>query len=91
MKNCYKPIIACGVIALGLVFVLPRIGVPIAGASLLILLLMIGCCVIPIFMIMRFSSSKKGGCCRKMDNSKPSTISPDITEQSQSLEKPSCH
>lgn len=59
--------------------------VPIAEASLLILLLMTGCCAMPMIMIMRSLSSKKSGCCGKMDNSKPSTISTDGTKQSQSL------
>ncbi len=82
--------ILCVVVAVTLFVVLPKFGVPLAGATLLIPLLMIGCCVIPMAMMMFASpSGEKGGCCGKMANSK--TSSPDGKEQNPASQKPSCH
>ncbi|HMO19119.1 MAG TPA: hypothetical protein PKA63_12720 [Oligoflexia bacterium] len=74
MKNCHKWMIACVVGAAALIFVLPKLGVSIWGASLLFPLLMIGCCVLPMFFMMRASSDGKGGsCCSKESKSKQKT------------------
>ena len=91
MKNCYKGMIACVLIALALFVVLPKFGYTIAGASLLIPLLMIGCCVLPMLFMMKCASpaEEKGGCCGKTENSKTSTS--DEKEQKVAPQKPSCH
>ncbi len=69
MKNCHSWIIGCVLVALAVVFVLPKFGLPLAGASLMIPLLLIGCCVLPVVMMAFASTSKeKGGCCDKKDN-----------------------
>ena len=88
MKNCHRWMLACVAVAVILFVVLPRFGVSIAGASLLIPLLMVGCCVLPMLFMMKSSSGEKGGCCGKMDNAKASA---DGKEQSQDSKKPSCH
>ncbi len=71
MKNCHKWMIVCAVAALALVFVLPKLGVPLGGgASLLIPLLMIGCCVLPMLFMMKAGSDGKGdSCCSKKSKS----------------------
>ena len=88
MKNCHKWMILCVVGAIAIVFLLPKLGIPVAGASLLVTLLMVGCCVLPMLFMMKSASGEKGGCCGKMDDSKTSA---DGKEQSQDSKKPSCH
>lgn len=89
MKNCHKWMILCVVVALAFVFVLPKFGVSLAGASLLFPILMIGCCVLPMIMMMFSSRSEKGGCCGQKDKSK--TSSSDEKELNPTSEKTSCH
>jgi len=68
MKNCHKWMILCVVVAVAFVFVLPKFGVPLAGASLLIPILMIGCCVLPMLFMMRSGQGEgKGSCCSKRE------------------------
>ena len=55
--------ILCAVVAVAIVFLLPRFGVPIAGATLLFPLLMFGCCLLPMVFMMRSSKGKDGGSC----------------------------
>lgn len=67
MKNCHKWMIACVVGALAITFVLPILGVPLFGASLLFPLLMIACCVLPMLFMMKADggNGKEGSCCSK--------------------------
>ena len=90
MKSCHKWMIICLAGAVAIVFVLPRFGLPVEGASILIPLLMIGCCVLPMVMMMFTSrSGKMGGCCGHKDDSKPS--SSENPAMKAFAEKPSCH
>lgn len=70
MKHCMKWMIACVLIALTLIVVLPKFGVATAGASLLIPLLMIGCCVLPLLMMVG-AKGNSGSCCSKKNGQHP--------------------
>jgi hypothetical protein len=66
MKNCHKWMVVCVVGAIGIAFVLPQLGVPLAGSSLIVILLMIGCCVLPMLFMMKTGQGEgKGSCCSK--------------------------
>ncbi len=69
MKSCHKWMVACVLIALAIIFVLPRLGVSLPGAALLIPLLMIGCCVLPMLFMMRSGQGKdEASCCSKKEH-----------------------
>jgi len=64
----------CVVVGLAALFILPRIGVPLVGASLIFPLLMIGCCVVPMLFMMKMGSDGKGmSCCSKESKSEQKT------------------
>ena len=64
MKNCYKWMVVCGVAAIAIAFLLPQLGVPLAGSSLIVLFLMIGCCVLPMLFMMKAGQGEgKASCC----------------------------
>ena len=65
MKHCYKYAILCGVIALGLMFVSTKLGVPAYLTPFAAPLMMVACCVLPMVLLMFTSKSKEGsgGCC----------------------------
>lgn len=66
MKHCYKWMVLCVGIALAIFVILPRFGIAIAGASLLVpIIFIIGCCVIPMLFMMRSSSHGEKGWCLK--------------------------
>lgn len=90
MKSCHKWMIICLLGAVAIVFLLPRFGLPIVGASILIPLLIFACCVVPMVMIMFSSrSGKTGGCCGHKDESK--TPNPQGVAAKTVADKPSCH
>jgi hypothetical protein len=70
--------------AIALVFLLPRLGVDVAGSGLLLTALMVGCCVLPMLMSMR---GKDGGCCGK---DAPGSPEPDGGGE-KGKRAPSCH
>ena len=58
--------IGCVVAAIANAFVLPQLGVPLAGSSLLVLVLMVGCCVLPMLFMMKAGQGEgKASCCGK--------------------------
>lgn len=67
MKNCHRWMLACVAVAVILFVVLPRFGVAIAGASLIVPLLMVGCCVLPMLFMMRSDRGNEGSCCAKKE------------------------
>lgn len=90
MKICHKWMIICLLGAIAVVVVLPKFGLSLAGASLLVPLLMMGCCVLPMVMML-FSTrlAVKGGCCSQKKNHQSSY--PEDTIVKLQIEKPSCH
>lgn len=74
MKHCYKWMLFCVAAALAVYFILPKFGIAVGGASLLVLLLMIGCCVLPMLFIMKSGiQGDKGSCCSKGSKSSEAT------------------
>ena len=89
MKSCHKWMLICLLGAVAIVFILPRFGLPIVGASILIPLLIIGCCVVPMFMMLSSRSGKTGGCCGHKDELK--TSNPQGVAAKTVANKPACH
>lgn len=91
MKHCYKWMILCVAVALAVLFILPKFGIAVAGASLIVPILMIGCCVIPMIMMMSASGSEGGkrGCCGGHEDSKNPVTGE--KEQKPTSPKQSCH
>lgn len=66
MKHCYKWMAACVAVGLVAFLILPMVGVPIAGTSLLFPLLMVGCCVLPMLFMVKSGQKAEGhSCCSK--------------------------
>lgn len=67
MKHCLNWIVGGVVVVGALYFLLPMLGVPIAGASAAIPLLLVACCVIPMVMTVVMSNRQTAndakGCC----------------------------
>lgn len=90
MKSCHKGMIICLLGAIAVVFVLPKLGLPVAGASVLIPLLMFGCCVIPMVMVLFSARSEgKGGCCSHKENTQNANSEDKVVKIQ--TQKPSCH
>lgn len=81
-------LIACvGVLAL--VLLLPRLGVEVAGAGVLLTLLMIGCCVLPmLLLVLPRGEDKDGGCC---GGNKPTPSRPRQGGEKDDKKTPGCH
>ncbi len=69
MKNCRKWMFLCVAIALAVFLILPKFGIAVAGASLIVPLLLISCCVLPMLFMMRTGQGKEGeSCCSKTEH-----------------------
>lgn len=90
MKNCNKWMLFCVAIAIAIVFLLPKFGVAVAGASLLFPLLMIGCCVLPMFFMMKSSQGKEGGSCCSAKKGRTDQEHKEVAEDGKSSPG-SCH
>lgn len=92
MKACHRPwmLIAC-VVILALLFLLPRFGVNVAAAGVLLPLLMIGCCLLPMLLIVLPRKDDGGRGCCGAGKPAPSPPTRDGTKHEKDRKAPGCH
>jgi len=83
MKHCYKYMIVCALLGLGLMFVSTRLGLPAYLAPFLVPVMMIGCCVLPMLLIILTSNTKGSakGCCSGDKKSKLVPVASSVAEE----------